>query len=237
MSPIIIEAHRGDSFAAPENTLAAFQSAVALKAPSIELDVHPTADGVLAVIHDDRVDRTTNGSGTVCDLTFDELRHLDAGAWFAPQFAGERIPRLEEVLELLASSITRLNVEIKSSPPGQNAPRTVVDLLRRAGKAHEYVVSSFDLAALLEVQALAPEIVLALIGHGPEILPLALQHHLEWIHAYHATLTEDIVIRAHAAGLGVNVWTVDEPAMLAHWSSVGVDKLCTNRLALMLAAA
>jgi glycerophosphoryl diester phosphodiesterase len=235
--PPAIEAHRGDPANAPENTLAAFEAALRLGVPWIELDVHPAADGTLVVIHDDTIDRTTDGSGAVCDLTVDALRRLDAGSWFAPRFAGERIPQLVEVLELVAPAGTRLNVEIKTPPAGFRVAPAVVDLLRRFGKAREYVVSSFDLPALLQVQAIAPEIALALIGRGPEILEPARHHGLAWIHAHHATLDEGIVVRAHAAGLGVDVWTVDDPRMLATWTARGVDKLCTNRPAAMLAEA
>jgi glycerophosphoryl diester phosphodiesterase len=152
----VVEAHRGDSANAPENTLAAFRAAVALPVRWIELDVHPTQDGVLVVIHDDTVDRTTDGSGAVSDLTGEALRRLDAGSWFDAQFAGERIPTLAEVIDLVGPTGTRLNIEIKSPPPGLDVARPVVDLLRQAGKAREYVVSSFDLSVLLEVQAIAP---------------------------------------------------------------------------------
>jgi glycerophosphoryl diester phosphodiesterase len=233
----VIEAHRGDSANAPENTLAAFRAAVALPVLWIELDVHPTEDGTLVVIHDDTVDRTTDGSGAVCEMTIDALRALDAGSWFDARFAGEPIPTLAEVLDLVGPTGTRLNIEIKSPPPGLDVARPVVDLLRQAGKERDYVISSFDLSVLLEVQALAPEITLALIGHGPEILPLALQHRLPWIHAYHATLDEAIVAEAHANGLRVNAWTVDDSSTLTSWVAKGLDKLCTNRPAAMLAAA
>jgi len=232
-----IEAHRGDSANAPENTLAAFRRAVELEVPWIELDVHPAQDGALMVIHDDTVDRTTNGSGAVCDMTVGELRGLDAGSWFAAPFAGEGIPQLVQVLEMVAPTGTLLNVEIKSFPSELDVPRALVDLLHQFGRERRYVVSSFDLAALLEVRVIAPEIALALIGQGPDILVHAQRHRLAWIHAHHGTLDESLVAQAHASGIGVNVWTVDDPALLASWRSTGVDKLCTNRPATMLAAA
>ncbi len=236
--PCIIEAHRGDSANAPENTLAAFQRAIGLGAAWIELDVHPSLDGELMVIHDDTVDRTTNGSGAVGQMPAAALASLDAGAWFAPPFAGERIPRLVEVLELVVPTQTRLNVEIKASPPGLpvDVPHQIVDLFRHFGLERQCVVSSFDLAALLRVRARAPEIPLALIGNGPEILPLACRHRLPWVHANHQTLNRALVDQAHHHGLRVNTWTVDDPATLPTWNGMGVDKLCTNCPALMLAA-
>jgi len=233
----LVEAHRGDSSNAPENTMAAFQRALDLAVPSIELDVRPTRDGALVVIHDDTLDRTTNGSGAVCDMAINELLRLDAGVKFAPQFAGEKIPLLVEVLDLIAPTGILLNVEIKSSPPGINVPNSVVQLLRRCGKEHKYVVSSFDLPALLQVRTIAPEITLALIGDGPEILSNARQHRLPWIHGNSTTVDEELVAQAHASGIRVNVWTVDDPERFAFWKTLGVDKLCTNRPAMMLAAA
>jgi glycerophosphoryl diester phosphodiesterase len=236
ISPIV-EAHRGDSAHAPENTLAAFAAALALEVPAIELDVHPAKDGTLMVLHDDTVDRTTDGTGAVCAMTTDQLLRLDAGARFAPRFAGEKIPRLTQVLDLVAPTGALLNIEIKSSPPGMDVPESVVQLLRRYGKQHAYVVSSFDLPALLRVRALAPEVALALIGDGPEILPLALRHHFPWAHAHAKTVDQPLVARAHAHGIRVNVWTVDTPEQFACWRDLGVDKICTNRPALLLAAA
>lgn len=237
MTPLLIEAHRGDSANAPENTLAAFARALGLAVPSIELDVHPAKDGTLMVIHDDSVDRTTYGFGCVFDMTVEELRRLDVGAKFGPAFAGERIPLLREVLRMVAPTHTQLNIEIKSSPAGANVPRTVTRLLRRFGKQREYIVSSVDLPCLLQVRAIDPEISLALIGNGPEILTHARQHALPWIHCNHRTVNKELVAQAHGQGIRVNVWTVDDPQTLPFWRSVGVDKICTNRPALMLAAA
>ena len=236
MTPLI-EAHRGDSSNAPENTLPAFERAIRLAVPWIELDVHPAKDGTPMVIHDDTVDRTTNGSGAVCDLTVDELLHLDAGSAFSPAYAAEKIPRLIDVLEMVVPTATRLNVEIKSSPQGTNVPQTVVELLHQFGKQREYTVSSFDLHSLVQVRTIDPDITLALIGNGPEILTHAAQHRLPWIHGNHATVTKEIVTRAHAQGIRVNVWTVDCPEKYPLWKAVGVDKLCTNRPARMLAGA
>lgn len=233
LSPLI-EAHRGDSANAPENTLAAFARALALAVPSIELDVHPARDGVLMVIHDDTVDRTSDGAGVVGDMTVDELRRLDVGAKFGPPFIGEMIPRLSEVLKMVAQTPAQLNVEIKLSPAGTNVPRTVAQILRRFGKQGEYIVSSFDLSCLLQVRALDPEITLALIGNGPEILARARQHGLPWINCNHRTVDRELVDHAHRQGIRVSVWTVDDPKTLSFWRRVGVDKICTNRPALML---
>ena len=235
VSPLV-EAHRGDSGNAPENTLAAFRRAVDQGFPWIELDIHPTRDGELVVIHDDRVDRTTDGQGTITELTCAQIRRLDAGRWFAPAFAGEPVPRLAEVIDLVLPTRTRLNIEVKAFPAGTAVPQTLTRLLHATGCAPEFVVSSFDLDALLAVRAEAPEIPLALLGNGPEILPRAMAHHLPWIHAHYSTIDSDRVGRAHKAGIKVNIWTLDDPALVPGFVQAGVDKICSNRPAAIHAA-
>src|SRR5438067_2355598 len=114
MEPPILIAHRGGSLEAPENTLAAFRHAIELGMRYVELDVQMSRDGELVVIHDETVDRTTGGHGPVARLTFEELHRLDAGSHFGPEYAGERIPILREVLELCADAGVGVVVEIKS---------------------------------------------------------------------------------------------------------------------------
>jgi glycerophosphoryl diester phosphodiesterase len=232
--PPLIEAHRGDSSNAPENTIAAFALALRLGVASIELDIHPCKDGTLMVIHDDTVDRTTDGSGSVSDFTVEQLHFFDAGAKFSPEFKGERIPRLNEVLQLVANTSTLLNIEIKGSSPGSGISRAVVDHLCRFGKQGEYIVSSFELEALLAVRAHCSEVTLALLGKSAGILPVAERHHIPWIHAEHTTVSRETIARAHSGGIRVNVWTVDDPETLPYWQEIGVDKVCTNRPARML---
>jgi len=233
----IVEAHRGDSSNAPENTLAAFRRAVDLGVEWIELDVHPTRDGQLAVIHDPTLDRTTTGSGPVGEHSLAEIQELDAGAWFSPEFVGERVPTLAEVVELVAPTQTRLNIEIKHSSKVEVVVNQVADILKSAECEQRFVVSSFDLAALQAMRRMAPEITLALIGDGPEILDTALTENIPWIHASWKTAYPDVIETAHASGLLVNIWTMDDPAQYIHWARRGTDKLCTNRPKRMLAAA
>ena len=227
MKPII-EAHRGASNVAPENTLAAFQRAIDLRADSIELDVHPAADGTLVVIHDATVDRTTNGIGAVSSLTCFDLRKLDAGLKFHADFAGERIPTLGEVMGRLVGTSTNLNIEIKQPPPGLSLADAIVNLIGHYGKIDHYVVSSFDLTALLAIRSLEPRLTLAPIGKAPEILALAQTHHFPWIHCNRTTLTDDLIRRAHADGIRVAVWTVDDPLEARQWAEQGIDKIITN---------
>ena len=235
MQPLI-EAHRGDSSNAPENTIAAFERAIRLGVASIELDIRPCKDGVLMVIHDDTVDRTTDGSGSVSDFTVEQLLCLDAGAKFSPEFKGERIPRLTEVLQLAVNTSTLLNIEIKASSPGSGVSQAVAEHLCRFGKQGEYIVSSLDLEELLDVRAHCSQVTLALLGESADVLPVAERHHIPWIHVEHTTVSREMIARAHSGGILVNVWTVDDPNTLPFWQEVGADKICTNRPAKMLGA-
>lgn len=231
----IIEAHRGASAEAPENTLAAFQLALDLQADSIELDVHPVADGTLVVIHDDTVDRTTHGTGAVASMTFGDLRKLDAGVKFHARFAGERIPTLDEVFGLVAPTATALNIEIKHPPPGMKVAEGVVEQLRRYGKADQYLVSSFDIDALLTIRRLAPEVTLALIGESRAALASASQLNLPWIHCSHPSLNARLLSQAHGSGIRVGVWTVNDPVAVRHWTALGVNRIITDNPRAMLA--
>ena len=226
-SGIIIEAHRGNSAYAPENTLASFRQAIGLGARAIEFDVHLTRDGVPVVMHDGKVERTTNGKGAIADLTAAEIRTLDAGRWRGAEFAGEQVPTLEEVLALAAGADVRLNVEVKGAFPAPGMPERIVELVRASGRDH--IVSSFNLAILLAVRQLDPDRTLALIGDGPAILAQARTHGLPWIHAYYRSANLDVIAGAHTSGIRVNVWTLDDPGLVAHYRRLGVDKICSNR--------
>ncbi len=232
-------AHRGFSLAAPENTLAAFRAAVEAGADRVEFDVLLTADGVPVVIHDRDLDRTTTGRGPVRGRTLAEVRALDAGRWFAPRFAGERVPTLDETLAACRGRIA-VNVEIKGEAvepgpagEGEGVEAKVVGALRRHGMTAAAVVSSFEPLALERVRRLAPEIALEslydgkrLEGRGPRAVCAAAGSR-----AFNCSLeevTEAWIAEAHAAGLAIKVYTVDEPADLERLVRLGVDGIFTN---------
>jgi glycerophosphoryl diester phosphodiesterase len=152
-----IFAHRGASAHAPENTLAAFELAVQQKADAIELDAKLTADGRVVVIHDQTVDRTTNGSGRVGEMTLAQLHELDAGSHFAAAFQGERIPTLEEVFEAVGEKIF-INIELTNyASIGDSLPEKTADLVRRHRLVERVMFSSFNPLALLRVRRRLPE--------------------------------------------------------------------------------
>lgn len=228
-------AHRGASAAAPQNTLAAFRRAVELGADGAELDVHLSADGVAVVIHDFVVDRTTDGTGAVTAKPLAALKELDAGSWFASEYAGERIPTLAEVMEAVGQALL-LNIELKSSgrPDGRLAA-AVADLVARFGLAERVLISSFEPEELLPVRRLAPHLPLGLL-YNP--LPASWLARLrarrmadlrpEALHPYWKLARPPAIQRAHERGQRIVVWTVDEPAAMARLAAADADALITN---------
>lgn len=235
--PLII-AHRGARVAAPENTLAAFAEAIAVGAEAIELDVYLCASGEVVVVHDAAVDRTTDGSGQVEALELQALRRLDAGSWFAARFAGERIPTLDEVLDLVGHKVL-LNVEIKGSDASREAlVRAVVASVRsREGLAERVLISSFSVQALRQTRALAPEIHLALLfGAGQPLESAYAQAQALQalaLHPHYTLVNPEMLAEARGYGYLVNAWTVNDPAemlRLGHW---GVNGIITDDPALL----
>jgi glycerophosphoryl diester phosphodiesterase len=228
-----IFAHRGARRAAPENTLPAFAAALDMGADGIELDVHRSADGHLVVIHDFAVDKTTDGTGVVEQMTFAELMQLDAGSHFAPEFAGTRIPTLEAVLDLVADRC-RINIEIKSIDPyGDDASDAVAALVRRRNLYDQVIVSSFNPITLIKMRHLDARIVLGVlyddempnffraVWAGPPILPQAQ-------HPHHRLVTADYMAWANRIGAQVNTWTVNDPQEAQRLAALHVTTLITD---------
>jgi glycerophosphoryl diester phosphodiesterase len=232
--PAVI-AHRGASGEAPENTLAAFRRAVELGGDAVELDVQLSADGEPVVIHDDLLDRTTDGHGLVKDQPLAALRRLDAGRWFHERFASERIPTLAEALALLR--LERVIIEIKNCPishPG--IASRVAGVIREAGHTN-VTVSSFDHLVLLEIGAAAPEIPTAVLFFARPVDPvrLAADAAAAVLHPHWFFLTPTMVAEAHAAGLRIEAWVVDEVAHMAQVTAMGVDGIISNHPARLIA--
>ena len=234
--PIVI-AHRGFSSEAPENTLAAVRAAIAAGADMVEVDVTLTADGEVVVIHDDTLDRTTNGSGPVAEHTLEELLRLDAGAWFARRFRGERIPTLAQLLEEVRGR-TLINVEIKSEAVGEKAAggiaERVVRLIREREMADQVVVSSFEPRALLHIAELDPELATASLYNEElhrDLDPLAI---VGEVGARALNLSQDqatpaIVERCRQNGISVGVYTANRTDEMRRLIRMDVDAIFTDR--------
>ncbi len=231
----LVMAHRGAKDVAPENTLAAFLAAVELGADAIELDVTRCATGEIVVIHDDTVDRTTDGTGPVDALSLDRLRVLDAGSWFKPVFAGERIPLLEEVLDRVGDQVL-LNIEIKRQRNASDGlEREIARLLDVYGAVNDAIISSFDPMALWRMRRVAPELPRALLYAGG--MPLALRRawgrHLvapQALHPHFSMVDAEYMSWAQDRGYRVNVWTVNEPDDISRMAELGVDAIITDHV-------
>ena len=160
---MLVVGHRGAPRRAPENTLASFEAAVAIGVDAIELDVHLSHDGHLVVIHDQNLARTTSGDGLVHEHTLAELMALDAGSWFSPAFAGERIPTFEEILVRIGRRVP-LQVEIKGATDG--VVEATIGALRAHGLLHSAMITSFHLHRLPLVRALAPKVQIGALVWG-----------------------------------------------------------------------
>lgn len=240
-------AHRGGSGVAPENTLAAFRQAVdEWNVPMIELDVHASADGHCVVIHDPTVDRTTDATGNVAELTLNELRQLDAGYRFTPDggqtypFRGQgvTIPTIDEVLEALPD--TRVIVEVKAAA----AQRPLLDAVRRAGASGRVVAAGqHDADRKLFFEHTGP-----LSASGEQCSRFYVLHRMHlgglWcppadgVHVpekwgSHSIVSPRFVRDLHAHGIGVYVWTVNDPADMERLLDWGVDGILTDRPDLM----
>jgi len=222
-------AHRGFSGRAPENTLAAFRLAEEAGADGFEFDVQVTADGVPVVIHDEFVDRTTNGTGLVNRLTYAQLRQLDAGSWFGAAFAGEPIPTLEEVIATFPSMY--LNIELKNAYLEMpQLEEKVIALVRRYAAESRVLLSSFDHASMQKVKQLAPDIATGLLYDCRIVNAVSYAQSLgaNALHPFFATVTSELVAEAHANGMQVNVWTVNDVPYMQRVLARGVDAIISN---------
>lgn len=254
--PLVI-AHQGGEALRPSNTRPAFDHAVALGADVLEMDVHATADGVLVLMHDDTVDRTTDGQGAIRNLTFAEIRQLDAGAYwtadggqtFPYRGQGIRVPSLAEIFQ--AYPHIRVNIEIKQASPSIVEP--FCQLLRQYEMTDQVLVATFHEATIREMRAACPEVatsmvrsevtrfwILSLLGLGrlfhapaaalqvPERSTLPLLGEVQ-------VVTPRFVRNAHRHNVAVHVWTIDEAADMERLLAMGVDGLITDRPDRMLA--
>lgn len=231
-------AHRGARGQAPENTLAAFELALAQGADGIELDVIRCATGEIVVMHDDTIDRTTNGSGRIADFAYDTLRQLDAGSWFAPQYSGEHIPTLAEVLDAMGGKL-RINIEIKGRSFRSDGIETeIAAMVRARGLAQSIIVSSFNPWALRRMKRAAPEIQIALLYSARSPAWLRRGQPRLWLrpqalHPEQGLVDQAYVRWAHRHGYRANVWTVNEPDDMRRLISFGVDGLITDHPAVL----
>jgi glycerophosphoryl diester phosphodiesterase len=235
--PLLI-AHRGGSLEAPENTLAAFRYAVELGVPYVELDVQMTRDGELVVIHDETLDRTTNGSGLVRDYTLEELRRFDAGSKFSHLYRGEPVPTLREIMELCVGAGVGVVVELKSPHLNPGLEEKVAAMLGEMwlrGADNIYCIS-FDHESIRKMRALDPAVPLGyLFEWNAESFVLPGDTVQAFCPYYKSALARpDQVEEAHRMGKFVFVYTVNDAAEMHALSDAGIDGMVSDRPSLLL---
>lgn len=212
-----IYAHRGFSARYPENTIAAFQAALDLGVSGVELDIHASADGVPVVIHDERLERTTNGNGFVSGKTGAELAALDAGN-------GQGVPAFEDVVAL-ANGRLHFDIEIK----GPDCEQGVLDVLARH-PATAAAISSFDWDVLRTIRALAPDFELWVLTDTIDSAAIDCARELAatTLAVDHAEITCESIERARQAGLQTMAWTVNDQEEADRLRGLGVIAICTD---------
>lgn len=223
----LIFGHRGAMAHAPMNTPAAFQLALEQGADGIELDVHLSRDERIVVVHDFTVDETTDGRGDVMNLTFAQLKRLDAGGWFADEFAGERIPTLGEVFADFAGKLY-FNVELKSRPADRrNLVSAVADCISRHGMTEQTIVSSFDAQILQRFRAICPDVMTGFL-HGSEVSAAIDDAPHEARHPRHEFIDAAYMRWSREAGYLVNAWTVNDFKRVCELGKLGVNGIITD---------
>lgn len=215
LSKPILFAHRGASKYAPENTLAAFELAIHQNADAIELDVKLSADHEVIVIHDDTVDRTTNGTGKVANLKLAEIKRLDAGYYFNQSFQGEKIPTLNEVLETIGSRIF-INIELTNyAAPRDQLPEKTAQIVKNHNLEVSILFSSFNPIALKKTKSLLPQVPVGLLAApgfpgfwARSFLSRFIPH--EALHPEERDTSKALIDRCHRKGVRVHTYTVND---------------------------
>jgi glycerophosphoryl diester phosphodiesterase len=228
----MVFAHRGASVKAPENTIASFQLAKTLNADAVEFDVKLTSDRQVVVIHDATVDRTTNGTGKVSDLSLAEIKHLDAGAKFNEIYDGERIPTLREVFETFGDQL-RFNIELTNyKTPLDGLIYEVKKLIDEFKLKESIIFSSFNPMNLSLARNLMPEIDCGLLTFpgtlGKLSMLLTNKKSYQAVHPNVADVNEKLVSTIHSQGKRVHVWTVNDKEKMKELLGLGVDGIFTD---------
>jgi glycerophosphoryl diester phosphodiesterase len=234
-SPFHVIAHRGASFYAPEHTTAAFDKAIEMKADFIELDVQMSKDGNIVVIHDTSVDRTTNGSGYVKDLTLHELKKLDAGSWFHSSFKNERILTLDEVLNRYCHQINFL-IEIKNpslySAIERKLVKTIKKQLTKGVPPTSFIIQSFDIQVVKHIKTLLPSISSALLlnihSSISDTLISQWSTFIDFINPHYLTTYQTLVNHVHNAGMKIYPWGINDKDMALRMFEYQANGIITN---------
>ena len=223
-----VTAHRGFSREVPENTRYAFEAAIDCKSDYIELDVQLTKDEQVVVIHDDTLNRTTDGRGRVDRRTYEELSALSAGAWFSPEYADAKIMLLSEVLELVDKDCM-LNIEIKDTGNVELTVDKTVGLVKEYGITKSCYITSFSYKALQRVKEVEPKIKTGLIANLAASVRYSDLTDIDAVSLNYIFVNKSVVETAHQNGKQIFVWTVNRKSDIKNMLSLGVDNIITDR--------
>ena len=234
--PAFVAGHRGDRASAPENTLPALENAIASDMEFVETDVQLTKDGVPVLMHDDTIDRTTNGRGAVADITWKSLKKLDAGSWYSKKYKKTRVPTLNQFFGVLAPSDKKLLLELKGFWEDEEVT-LVVDLIREHGLEKRVTLASFDFTTIMNIEKVGPSFPRVIIMRIMPADPVRLANHFGAI----AILTSPASLEAdpravdnmHDAGLGVLVYTLNSEERWSEAIGLGVDGIITDKPSLL----
>lgn len=239
-SQFTIIGHRGDAGSAPENTLAAIDRGLKMGTDILEIDVHLTRDGHLCVMHDKKVDRTTNGRGKIKDLTWDQIQKLDAGGWYSDSFKNEKVPSLEQVIEKINGK-SQLLIEIKKGTPYYpQIEEKVLETIHRLKAEKWCIIQSFNMKLLQHIHRLDPEIRLQKLEIFviPELhisFDGTLRHFdpvknnfFESYNINYFFLTSSIIKHIHNSNKSVYVWTANSESVIKRMINMGADGIITN---------
>ncbi|MGH8929403.1 MAG: glycerophosphodiester phosphodiesterase family protein [Egibacteraceae bacterium] len=246
---VAVIAHAGGKGHAPEHTVAAYENALRMEADYVELDLNMTRDGALIAMHDTTLGRTTNveevfpdrpAPWMIADFTLDEIKRLDAGAWFGPEFASERVPTLEEAIDVIGG---RAGIYIETKHPYlyPGMEERILEVLRdkglagRQGQDSRVILESFFEPSLLELRRLAPDVVLVQLYNKDTLAGSDLARLFDRAAAYAQGVGPEwvevdarLVATAHERGLAVHAWTINEEADLVRLVDLGVDGIFTD---------
>lgn len=239
--PKRVFAHRGLNTEAPENTMAAFRLGAERGCKWFETDVDILGDGTPIIMHDTLLDRTTNRSGGFYSLSRADLDGIDAGAWFAPEFAGERVPTLREFVDFMNAAEVNCNIELKSNEAGKDMSLRLIDAvsgeLERLEPGREVIISSFNHVLLARFKERAPQFPVGCLYTTcclyPDWKSVLEMVGADYIHPEDTGLKREYVQAFREAGFGVNVWTVNSPARaneLFNWGATGVFTDIADRI-------
>lgn len=227
----LIFAHRGYSAMYPENTMLAFKQAEKAGADGIELDVQLSKDGEVVVIHDESVNRTTNGRGYVKDLSYSDLKKLDAGFRIKTNLKKEPIPSLREVLEWLTGNKMICNIELKNGIfPYQGMEEKVIALIREYKLENRIVLSSFNHYSIVHCYRMAPEIETAPLMGQVVYMPWVYAESIraKGIHPKYKTLKDEVIRQSEQYGISVRPYTVNKEKNMAHLIKLGCSAIITD---------